>query len=226
MVSKRVGGTARCAAHPPCRDRGFSAEGQRPGRHLAALHQKARLSRSARLFTPRPPAAEISALAETADAQVAELSSPREGEADLRLADLAPASQLVQVGGVLSSLLGPWVVSSVYCQVFLLAAAWCLRGCAICGQDAAHAAAARCCPACSLGQSFLASLNASPGAGKGTAQAQLAAVRAAVAQLHSGTDADHGAHPGCGRLLLRCRCILPAMSACMCTVAAPHVQGT
>lgn len=81
----------------------FSPEGQRPGRHaagnLAALHQDAVVTVSTTIHPP-PLVAEVSALAETADAQVAELSAAREGEADLRLADLAPASQLVQVGGV------------------------------------------------------------------------------------------------------------------------------
>ena len=49
-------------------------------------------------FLPLLPA-EVSTLAEAADAQVAELQVPREGEADLGLADLAPASQLVQASG-------------------------------------------------------------------------------------------------------------------------------
>jgi hypothetical protein len=57
------------------------------------------------------PAAEADCGLEFADAYAASdlfhanegkiqgLSEPREGEADLKLADLAPASQLVQVGG-------------------------------------------------------------------------------------------------------------------------------
>ena len=82
-----------------------------------------------------------SALAEAADAQVAELSVPREGEADLRLADLAPASQLVQASGARVERVWrrhcrrTWRNARVYCAAVHAKCAGCCFGIPVTNRD-------------------------------------------------------------------------------------------
>ena len=66
----------------------------------------------------------LSELAEDNDNAIAKLCEPREGEADLRLEDLAAASAPVQVGGVAAPGLLPYMRSACVSPALLCAMAW------------------------------------------------------------------------------------------------------